>query len=67
VFPVTAALIWSTAQRIAVYDIPFWPIADFASHAAGWLVILSVSALMAGVATTIRRQCLAGCSCSPRA
>jgi predicted membrane-bound mannosyltransferase len=54
-FPVTAALIWSTVQRTGVYDIPFWPIADFAPHAIGWLVILSVSGLIAGVAATQRQ------------
>ena len=56
VFPVTAALIWSTAQRTGLYDAPFWATARFGPHAAGWLLMLLVSAGVAGVASGALRD-----------
>src|SRR5206468_10897689 len=50
VFPVAAALIWSTAQRTGLYDAPFWATTSFGPHLAGWLSILLVAGGVAGVA-----------------
>jgi hypothetical protein len=55
VFPVTTALIWSTAQRIGLHDTPFWATAPLAPHAAGWLAMLLVSGVVAGMTTASRR------------
>ena len=56
VFPVTAALLWSTALRTGVCDLPFWPTAGFARHAAAWLVLLLASGGVASVAATFRSR-----------
>ena len=56
VFPVTAALIWSTAQRTGIYDLPFWPTAGFARHAASWLLLLLASGGVASVAAAYRSR-----------
>lgn len=54
VFPVTTALIWSIVQRTGVHDLPFWPTAGFARHAAGRLAMLLASASVASAATAFR-------------
>lgn len=65
VFPVTAALIWSTAQRTGIYELPFWATAAFVRHAAGWLVLLLASGSVASAAAAYQSRSstlgLAGC------
>jgi hypothetical protein len=56
VFPVTSALIWSTAQRTGLYDAPFWATTSFGPHMARWLSILLVAGGVAGVATVAGRD-----------
>jgi len=56
VFPVTAAMIWATAQRIGLYEVSFWPTVDFARRLIAWVVILVVSAGGAVVAAVARPQ-----------
>jgi hypothetical protein len=58
VFPVAAALMWSTAGRTGLYDAPFWPTPPFLPHAAAWLSILLGAVGVAAVASSARPAAL---------
>jgi hypothetical protein len=55
VFPMTAALMWSTVRRTGLYDVTFWPTHSFLLHAAGWLaILLAAVGFAAAVASAAR-------------
>jgi len=54
VFPVTAALIWSTAQRTGLYDAPFWATTRFGPARGRLAVDAAGRGRVAGVATVAR-------------